>query len=204
MTISTYAELKTAIQSWFMDRSDVVTAAGDEIIALAEGYFNLNLRCREMETIVSLTPVLNVCTIPSTYIEYKRVVEKASIRRPLEYITEDAADDYYPTRSAALSCHYMIVGSDLTALPLSSNDIELTYYRTIPALTSLNTTNWLLTKSPNLYLHTCLMYAAEFVKDTDELARESAFVGKFIDLLNAANNRAKFGNAGMTMRGVIW
>jgi len=204
MTISTYAELKTAIQNWFMDRSDVVTAAGDDIIAMAEGYFNLNLRLREMETIVSLTPVSNVCTIPSTYIEYKRVVEKASVRRALEYITEDATDEYYPTRASGLSCHFMIVGSDLTALPLSSNDIELTYYRTIPGLTSLNTTNWLLTKLPNLYLHTCLMYAAEFVKDNDEFAKEASLVGKFVDLLQGADNRGKFGNAGMTMRGPIW
>lgn len=203
MTISTFSELQTAIQDWYMDRADLQPFSAD-FIALAEAYFNLNLRVREMETIVSLTPATNVCTIPGTYIEAKRVVEKASIRRPLEYITEDAADDYYPDRAAGLSCHYMIVGSDLTALPLSSNDIELTYYRTIPPLTSVDPTNWLLTKSPNLYLHTCLLYAAEFLKDTGEAAKESAFVGQFISLLNAADNRGKFGNAGITLRGPIW
>lgn len=201
MSIASYADLILAIQNWFMDRGDVATVAGDEIIALSEGYFNLTLRCREMETVTSLVPTLNVCTIPSTYIEAKRVVELSSIRRPLEYITEDAADEYYPTRFAALSCHYTIVGSELTALPLSSNDIELTYYRTIPGLSGSNTTNWLLTKSPNLYLHTCLMYAAEFVKDNDELTKETAFVTRFVEMLNAADNRGKFGTAGMTMRG---
>jgi hypothetical protein len=173
-----------------------------DFITLAEAYFNLNLRVRQMETKVDLTPDGDgVCTLPTDYIEYKRVVELASIRRPLEYITEDADDEYYPTRSAGLACHFMILGDSLTALDISSNDIELTYYQAVPALSAQNTTNWLLAKLPNLYLHTCLMYAAEWLHEDSELARETAFVTRFVELLNSADNRAKFGNAGMTMRG---
>lgn len=204
MTISTYSELKTAIQNWYMDRSDIYTTFADEIIDLSEAYFNINLRCREMEEVAELTPTSNVCTLPTDYIEYKRVVELASIRRPLEYITEDAADHLYPTRSSGLACHFMIVGTDLTALPLSSNHIELTYYQSIPALSGSNTTNWLLTKSPNLYLHTCLMYAAEAAKARDEFAAEAALVTRFVELLQSADNRGKFGNAGITLTGVVW
>lgn len=201
MTISTHSELQTAIQDWFMDRTDLQPFAAD-FIALAEAYFNLTLRLREMETSTDLTPDGDgVCTLPTDYIEYKRVVELASIRRSLEFITEDAAEDYYPTRSAGLAGHFTILGPGLTALPISSNDIELTYFQAIPPLTASNTTNWLLTKSPNLYLHTCLMYAAEFLKDNDEFAKEVALVTRFADLLSAANNRGKFGNAGMTLRG---
>lgn len=201
MTISTYVELQTAIQDWYEDRADLQPFAVD-FITLAEAYFNLNLRVRQMETSTDLTPDSGgVCTLPTDYIEAKRVVELASIRRPLEYISEDAADEYYPTRFASLSCHYMILGDSLTALPISSNDIELTYYQEIPALSVQNTTNWLLTKLPNLYLHTCLMYAAEWLHEDGELTKETAFVTRFVEMLNARDNRAKFGNAGMTMRG---
>lgn len=204
MTISTFVELQTAIQDWYKDRADLQPFAAD-FISLAEAYFNLTLRVREMETSVDLTPDSDgVCTLPTDYIEAKRVVELASIRRALEYITEDAADDYYPDRSADLACHYTILGSSLTALPISSNDIELTYYQAVPALSTQTITNWLLAKAPNLYLHTCLMYAAEFQKDNDELTKETAFVTRFIELLNSADNRGKFGNAGMTLRGPIW
>lgn len=204
MTISTYVELQTAIQDWYEDRADLQPFTAD-FISLAEAYFNLNLRVRQMETSTDLTPDGDgVCTLPTDYIEAKRVVELASIRRALEYITEDAADDYYPTRSADLACHYMILGSELTALPISSNDIELSYYQAIPALSDSNTTNWLLTKSPNLYLHTCLMYAAEWLHENDEVAKEAALVARFVDLLQGADNRGKFGNAGMTLRGPIW
>lgn len=203
MTISTYAELKSAIQNWFMDRADLAGFA-DEFIDLAEAYLNLNLRCREMETIASLAPVANVCTLPSDYLEQKRVVEKGALRRPLEFITEDVVDSYYPTRAGGPACHFTITGGTLTAYPLSGNDIELTYYQALPPLSGANPTNWLLAKSPNLYLHACLMYAAEFVKDDAEFAREGAFVAQFLGLINAANERAKFGNAGIALRGAAW
>lgn len=203
MAISTYSDLKSAITAWFMGRSDIADAA-DDMIDLTEGVINQTLRCREMETVTDLTPSSNVCTLPSDYIEYKRVVELASIRRPLEYLTEVGADDLYPTRTAGLACHFMIIGNNLTALPLSSNDIELTYYQAVPALSDDNTTNWLLTRSPNIYLHGCLMHAAEFVKDTEEGVKEGALFARYIDMLMALDNRAKFGSAGITLSGPIW
>ena len=200
-TITNYSELITAGGTWFMGRTDIDV---DACIDLAEAYFNTRLRCREMETVTDLTPTSNVCTLPSDYLEYKRVVEKASIRRPLAYITEDAADRIYPTRDAGPATNFIIIGDSLTALPLSSNDIELTYFRTIPALSGSNTTNWLLTKHPNLYLHACLLYAAEFVEDDGKLQKEATFVQDYIDRLMALNDRAKFGNAGVTLAGVVW
>lgn len=203
MTIASYSDLKTAIVSWDRDRA-TLAAFADEIIDLSEAYFNLELRVREMEAVTSLTPASNVCTLPSDYIEYKRVVEKASTRRRLEYITEDAADSLYPSRTAGLSNHFMIIGSNLTALPLSSNTIELTYYQKIPALTDANPTNWLLTKSPNLYLHACMMYAAELEEFNGKMEKEATLVRKFVDLLNAADNRGKFGNAPVTLPGNVW
>jgi hypothetical protein len=203
MSITTYAELKTAIPVWFMDRSDLSSYA-DDFIDLAEAYFNKVLRCRQMEATTSLTPSSNVCTLPSDYLEYKRVVEEASTRRALEYITEDAADLLYASRTSGLSNHFMIEGSSLTALPLSSNDIELTYYQALTPLSASATTNWLITAMPNLYLHGSLMQAAEFVNDDAMLARETALTSRYVDILNEADNRAKFGNAGITLTGVIW
>jgi hypothetical protein len=132
------------------------------------------------------------------------VVEKASTRRALDYISEEAADLIYPHRTAGLANHFSIVGSGLTALPLSGNDIELTYYQAIPPLSALLTSNWLLQSSPNLYLHGCLMQAAEFVNDDAMLARETALVARFVELLNEADNRAKLGNAGIILTGPVW
>src|SRR5688572_18390612 len=103
-----YASLKTAIGEWFMARD--FSADADVFIDLAEAYFNIKLRCRQMETIASIVASSNTYALPSDYVEYKRVVEKASIRRRLSYITEDAVDQLYPDRASGLSCHFTIIG----------------------------------------------------------------------------------------------
>lgn len=201
MSISTYDELKTAIAS-FMSRSDLAGNVPD-IIQLTEGYFNTLLRCREMEAVTSLTPNVDaVCILPADYLEYKRVVELSSIRRRLEYLSEDSADMLYPVRMGGIPCHFMIIGAELTALPLSANDIELTYYRQLPALSATNPTNWLLTRFPNLYLHGSLFHAAELTRNTEKMATEGALVEKYIGSLMALDNRSKLGNAGVTIPGV--
>lgn len=203
MSLGTYSDLKSAITNWFMGRGDLAGNA-DDMIDLAEAYFNMELRCREMEKVETLSPTSNVCTLPADYLEYKRVTELVSPRRKLAYITEDAADALYASRYAGPACHFTIIGNSLTALPLSVNDIELTYYQKIPALSDTTTTNWLLDRAPNIYLHSCLFYAAEFVKDNEEMAKEGALMGKFVDSLMALDNRAKFGNAGVTLQGAVF
>lgn len=199
-TLASYSDLVTAITTDWPARPDIL-ANVDQFIVLAEAIFNSKLRMRQMETTATLTPVLNLCTLPTDYIEYKRVVEVASIRRPLEYITEDAADRIYPDRAAGLACNFTILGTQLMAFPLSTNNIELTYYQKIPALTSTNTTNWLLTAHPNAYLHACLLYVGEYIQDSGRISAESQFLQSYIDLMHSVDNRGKFGNAGVTLTG---
>lgn len=204
MTISTYANLTTALTTNWPARGDLTSTNSDEFIALAEAMFNMRLRCRQMEAVSSLTPTTNVYTLPTDYIEAKRVVEVASIRRRLVYMTEDAVDAMYPDRASGLSSHYTIIGSSLYTYPLSSNNVELLYYQRIPALSGSNTTNWLLTAYPNLYLHACLAQMGEYIQDMERVAAETNFVERYIDMIQAADTRAKFANAGVTLPGVVW
>lgn len=198
--IGTYAELVTAGSKWFMDRD--ISTEMDEIIQLFTGYINTRLRCRQMETIASIAASSNTYALPSDYLEYKRVVEKASIRRPLKYISEDAIESLYPDRASGLSNHFTIIGSTIYTFPLSTTDIELTYYTKIPLLSSGATTNWLLTAHPGLYLHGCKMYAAEFTEDTGGVfEKEATIVQDLIDRIHALDNRSKFANAGVTLTG---
>lgn len=203
MAIGTYSDLKQAITDWFMSRSDLAANA-DDFIALAEEYFNLTLRCREMETVTTLTPVSNVCTLPTDYLEYKRVTALGSVRRKLLYITEDGADSLYPLRGSGIPNHFMIIGNSLTALPLATNNIELTYYQKIPSLSDDNPSNWLLARSSNLYLHMCLATAAEFVKDNDEMTKELGLVQTLVGALQDLDARSKFAKAGVTLSGPIY
>lgn len=207
MAITNYSELVTAIGD-NIARSDLASYIPDFIMQ-AEQVFNHGsesidpLRVRDMETIASLTPTSNVYTLPTDYLQYRRVTEKSSPRRPLEYIEPTAVDQLYPLRASGPSNHFTIVGSSLYTYPLSTNDVELVYYALVPALTSVATTNWLITKAPSLYLRMTLMFAADFIKDEAEVVKQAQMAKALIDGMNRSGMLANYARAGLTLRGVV-
>lgn len=208
MAITNYADLVALVQQW-MARSDLSGAAQD-FITLGENYLNFGgnpdtdppLRCREMELVTSLTPASGICELPDDYLEYRRVVEKASPRRELKYIPPDAAETLYPFRTSGLGVNFTMIGSDLYTFPLASNDIELTYYRQIPPLTDTDDTNWLLTKSPSVYLRAALLQAADYTRKTEEVAKHATMLRGMVAGLNRTNFTGNYARAGLTVRGV--
>ncbi len=198
--ITSYTNLKTALREWFRDRVQATTYA-DEAIGLFEAFANTEIRHRKMVTKTDLTPTDNVYTLPSDYEGYVKVVEKASIRRRLRYMPTTAVDDHYPSRVAGLSCHFTIEGDELTAFPLSSNDIELVYFQSLPALTSSNESNWLLAKFPNLYLHGSLLYLAELLGVPKKLETESRFVEAMVERINGTFERDMLAQSEMYISG---
>lgn len=200
MSFSNATNLKTALADW-LARSDL-TSYLDDFLTLAEGYFNRNLRHWKMEEIADLTPTDNVYTLPTDYLEYIRVVEKASIRRELRFVTPQAAEQQYPDRTAGLACDFTITGGELIAYPLSANDIELTYYQKIPTLVS-NSSNWLLVEAPGLYLNAAKLMALQFINemDTPRFQGVSTLVRMHIDDLNQQSEMALYHKAGYRIGG---
>jgi len=206
MALANYSDLVTAIQAWMMDRGDLATPAAD-FIALGEGLINYGaepqlkpLRCRDMESLVTLTPASGICALPTDYLQYRRVVEKSTPRRELEYIAPAAAEQMYASRAAGLANHFTIVGQNLYSFPLASNPIELTYYQAVPALSSGAPTNWLMTKHPGIYLRAALMQAAEYIKNDVELAKQAMLLGSLVAAVNGADQMASLAKAGATFR----
>lgn len=208
MAITNYTELVQAIQDYMFDRSDLADFAPD-FITQAEQVINYGsddidpIRIRDMETLVSLTPTSNVYTLPDDYLQYRNVTEESSPRRPLDYIDPKGVDQLYPLRMAGFSNHFTIIGSSLYTYPLSTNDVELVYYAAVPALTSVASTNWLLTKAPGVYLRLSLMFASEFIKaPSAETGKQAQMAKSLIGGLNRSNMMANYARAGLTLRGM--
>jgi hypothetical protein len=206
MAIASYSDLQQAISD-NLARSDLASFAPD-FITMAENWMNYGsatvspLRCREMEAIVSLVPVSGVCTLPTDYLEYRRVSEATSYRRTLDYVTLDEAERLYPNGLAGLGERFTIVGSSLYTFPSVSNNVSLVYYQAIPALSNANPTNWLLTKAPGLYLRAALAQAADYIKDDNELTKQASLAGSLIAGMNHSDMLGRFSRAGVTLRGV--
>jgi hypothetical protein len=206
MAITDYSSLVTAIGD-DLARSDLTSYIPDFIMQ-AEQVFNHGsesidpLRVRDMETIDSLSPTSNVYTLPDDYLQYRRVTEEASPRRPLDYIDPMGVDQLYPLRASGYSNHFTVIGNSLYTYPLSTNDVELVYYATIPALTSVATTNWLITKAPSLYFRMTLMFVASFLKLDAEVAKNAQMAKALIDGMNRSGMMANYARAGLTLRGI--
>lgn len=204
MTIASYTDLQRAIAD-YLARTDLGPFIPD-FITMAENWLNYGsesvapLRTREMEALVSLVPTNGVVSLPTDYLEYLRVSENTSYKRTLDYITLDEAERRYPDGAAGLGEAFTIVGTSLYTYPLVSNNVNLVYYQAIPPLAT-NDPNWLLTKSPGVYLRASLMQAADYTKNNDELAKQSQLAGALIAGLNHSDMMGKYRRAGLQMRG---
>ena len=184
MAITNYGQLKAAIQSWMLDLSDI-GANVDDCVLLGHEYIFTKLRVRKMITKVSLAPTANEYTLPTDYLQHKRVSELASPRRPLTYIAPTAADFLYPSRPSGLGMHYTVEGEALIVFPYTANSVELSYYAKPAAMAQEGDANWLLQSFPNLYLSAGQMYAADFLKEDGEVTKQATIVDTYVDLLNA-------------------
>ncbi|MBX9455855.1 MAG: hypothetical protein KL863_07420 [Rhizobium sp.] len=205
MAIGTLGQLKNAITSW----TDQGGALGEEMtdfVRMATDCFNYGtdtippLRVREMIAVTSLTPVDGVCTLPADYLQYRRVVQEASIRRELQYITPSASDQHYPDRAGGPACDFTIVGNSLYMFPVGSQDIELTYYQKIPQLTSETGTNWLLTAHPTLYLHAGILQVGFYRRNDELISRSLAVMASYMAGLRSSDQRSEFARAGTRLR----
>jgi hypothetical protein len=205
--ITDFNDFRQKLRDW-SEKGTSLDAFLADFISMATDSLNLGdaavqdpLRVREMLAVTSLSPTSGACTLPADYLQYRRVVELASIRRELEFIVPSVADQTYPTRPAGLACDFTIVGPSLMMFPASANNIELTYYQAVPALSDSATTNWLLLKHPSLYLNAALMHLFAFVNDQAKMTEKASLVNAGIAALNSASQVSEFARAAFRPKG---
>lgn len=170
MAITNYSELQTSITNWLSRTGDTNLATlGVDFISLAESKFNRELRTREMETATTLTPTAGVCTLPADYLQLRSLYINTDTPIELEYLPPEQFYLKYPiltNNGISPSRYYTIEGSSIYLSEISTNNgVRILYYQKIPALTIVNTTNWLLTKHPDLYLAEALSEAYDVIKN---------------------------------------
>lgn len=169
MSITTYAELKTAITDW-THRSDLTSKLAD-FITLAESRINRQIRFNEQEIEVPLT-----ASVGSRYIPIP-----AGFIRPISlWLT------YYVTRDPLTWCPVHILPVDVSdgqpeywtvdgSNIAFNSDCDLPYtftlrYATTENLSDVNTSNWILANHPDVYLYASLIEAAGYIRDQELLA----------------------------------
>ena len=165
MSITTYAELQTAVDNW-LDRTDL-SGRVTEFIALAEARIGRRLRVRGVEardTSVT-TDGSEYYSLPSDFLEARNVQINSNPIKVLTYRTPEQLDAEYPGSEASIALHYTIIGTQIQLKPIqgAAQTLEIAYYKKLAALSDSNTTNWILTNAPDLLLYGSLMEAEAYL-----------------------------------------
>lgn len=199
MAIGTYSELQSAVANWLAREGDsTITSMLPNAIALVEAKLNRNLRVGQMEASAPLTGTNGVFTLPTDYNGWRRVA--VSPYGPLEFLTPEMASAYFPTAISGAPQYFTVQGSTLTTYP-AVNAIVLDYYRTIPALSDSNTTNWLLTSHPDVYLFMTLSEVNAFTKDAEAALLWNQRGMTAVEEIKAQDKDRRFASASIRSKG---
>jgi hypothetical protein len=204
MAFSNYTELQAEIVA-------LANRTGDtEFAALVPGFITqvemaLNngtettsaLRTREMETSASISMTDGVGSLPNNYLEFIRVVGANGD------VLEPAASTWAFRAHrdiAGTPQDFVIEGLNIKTFPISTETITMQFYTVIPPLAS-NSTNWLLTKYPNIYLYGSLMFAELAQENDQRAATYSQVFQQSVGGLSNSDRRSKFIRAKQRLRG---
>jgi hypothetical protein len=190
MSLANYTDLTTAIGNW-LQRQDIIARFPD-FIALFESCANRRLRVRQQETISTLTPAAGVIALPSDFLTWRRVTWLGNPRRELSYVEPSWLQSAYPDNPTDLPSVFTIEAANIKMMPTddTNTNIELSYWAQIPSLQS-NTTNWLMTAHPDLYLFGSLAEAGGYTVDVDKLAMWKSRRDELFDEIDKLDKKAR-------------
>ena len=165
MALSTYSELKSSIAN-FLNRSDLTTEIQDDFIKLTEADFNSKLRVRKMIAQSTLTIDSETEALPTGFLQVRDFyILSGSTKYPLRYMTPSQMDQVKGTSVTGIPQAYTILGDTFrfTPKPDSTYTGYINYYKKFDALSDTNTTNFILTDHPAIYLYGSLFHAANFL-----------------------------------------
>jgi hypothetical protein len=201
MALSTYSELKTSVADW-LNRSDLTSAIPD-FISLAEAQVERRLRTRQMILRATATIDSEYSAVPADFLEARSLKLQTNPVTPVGFETIDSLDQLSTQyTSAGKPQFFSIVGGQIRTVPIadSSYTAELVYYAKLSKLSNSNTTNWLLTAAPDIYLYGALMQAAPYLKDDARIATWSQMYLIALQDLQTADDRGSTSGGALVAR----
>lgn len=204
MAISTYSELQSAVGD-FLNRQDLTTVI-PTFIALAEADLNRSIRHRSMLTRSTATIDTQFTALPTDFLEAKNIQLNSEPITVLRYVTMEHADLVRQRNPTGQPVYYSIVGDTLEVVPVpdASFTAELTYYKKLTALSDSDTTNWLLSYHPDVYLYGTLMQSAPYLKDDQRIPIWGSLYRQYLADVNASSDKAEFSGSALHMRPRTW
>lgn len=163
----------------------------DDFIQLAETEMRANpdesLKMNEGEVITVLNTLTTTALLPLPVGYQKARSSNIKIGETL-YSLEYRTPDQMRIRSGTgQPCFFTINANQIEfdVVPDIVYEVTFKYFAEFAPLTSSNTTNFVLTKYPNIYLYGCMAQVGSY---TNEEQLEAIYNAKFLDSIRSANN----------------
>jgi hypothetical protein len=173
-----------------------LTSAIKTYIQLAEAKFNRKLRTREMLTRSTASTTNEFLPVPPDFLETYSLMMDApnpSYFPPLQYVNEDTARLMKGNYTSGSVRFYSIIGSQFELIPRDGTDqinLTLTYYSAIPALSDSEPVNWLILKSPDIYLYSAMLEAAPYLKNDERIPIWAAAQQQLLEDMKIESDRS--------------
>jgi hypothetical protein len=204
--ITDYTSLQTAVIEWLArDQDTTLIARIPTHIQMFEAKMNRELFVRQME-LRSTTPV-NILSaepefisLPLDFQSMRRVRLSSVTGKPaLEFRSALQMDELRLSSGniPGQPRYFSVFGVEMELLPTPDQNytIEMVYRQNIPALSTTNSTNWLLTMAPDLYLYGALLESAPYIKEDARIQTWGLGFQSARDSLNVLGMTSTF-NAG--------
>ena len=205
MSLSNYSELKTAIANW-LNRSDLTTEISSDFITLAEKDFNSKLRIRKMiATNSSFTIDAETKALPTGFLQVRDFyILNGGTKYSLQYITPAQMDQVRGGSTSGQPSTFTILGDNFRFAPSPSSSYTgvLNYYKEFDPLSDSNTTNYILSNHPAIYLYGSLYHAANFLGGVDpqRLQQWQGMYSTAMERLERNDKEDQYGNAPLQQR----
>lgn len=195
--IHNYDSLKTAIYNWLLrEVTDIVVTPDqvDNYISLCESELNRELKIRDLQEAQSLTALAgdDYVTLPNNY-QSICAIQFDTAPYDIKPMSSRADMNAQFTNDTSRPKAFFIFGDKIIFNCVCDGDytLDLDYYKSIPAISSLNQTNNILTKYPDLYLYGALKQAHLHAKDNEKLTNVGTVYSNAIDRIIAADKVSK-------------
>ena len=202
MAITSYSTLVSAAKT-YLNRSDISDAQIEEFISLAEASFNRVLRTRDQITRATSSVSSQFVALPSDLLELYNIQINLTPVKRLEQVSLDYADDVKKTLSSSGEpLYFAITGQNIELIPTpdSAYTLEIIYYTKITALSSSNTSNWLLEDHNDAYLFGTLVQAEPWLMNDERIGVWGTFLAKALEEVRTSDERSQTESGTLMMR----
>lgn len=210
MSITDYDTLQSAAIEYLAREGDATLIARvPTFIQLFEAKMNRMLFIPQMEkrstaTVNTASTEPEFIALPGDFQSMRTVRLSGVTGKPrLSFMTPTQLEDYRYSidNVTGQPIYFSVFGDEMELAPTPNEDytLEVIYRSYIPALSDSNTTNWLLTLAPDLYLYGTLLESAPYIKEDGRIQTWAAGVSTALNDLNNLGARQSFDSGPTTV-----